>query len=156
MSLEPELNKPVAKKPITKRFQRFALIGYIGLLVLMPIWLFLIAPREGHSNAFIFVVYILPLLLPLKGIIQDKPYTYAWANFIVMFYFIHGFTLLWVAQEQLICVLLELTFASLMFIGCTYYARHRGQELGLKIRKLKEDLAEEKRHMSTTSNTNPQ
>ncbi|WP_462179727.1 DUF2069 domain-containing protein [Pseudoalteromonas gelatinilytica] len=144
MSLEPELNQPVAKKPITKRFQRFALIGYIGLLVLMPIWLFLIAPREGHSNAFIFVVYILPLLLPLKGIIQDKPYTYAWANFIVMFYFIHGFTLLWVAQEQLIWVLLELTFASLMFIGCTYYARHRGQELGLKIRKLKEELAEEK------------
>tara|TARA_Y100000310_G_scaffold28232_1_gene26891 strand:+ start:160 stop:615 length:456 start_codon:yes stop_codon:yes gene_type:complete len=144
MSLEPELNQPVAKKTITKRFQRFALIGYIGLLVLMPIWLFLIAPREGHSNAFIFVVYILPLLLPLKGIIQDKPYTYAWANFIVMFYFIHGFTLLWVAQEQLIWVLLELIFASLMFIGCTYYARHRGQELGLKIRKLKEELAEEK------------
>ena len=144
MSLEPGLNQPVAKKPITKRFQCFALIGYIGLLVLMPIWLFLIAPREGHSNAFIFVVYILPLLLPLKGIIQDKPYTYAWANFIVMFYFIHGFTLLWVAQEQLIWVLLELTFASLMFIGCTYYARHRGQELGLKIRKLKEELAEEK------------
>lgn len=144
MSVETELKQPVAKKPITKRFQRFALIGYIGLLVLMPIWLFLIAPREGHSNAFIFVVYILPLLLPLKGIIQDKPYTYAWANFIVMFYFIHGFTLLWVAQEQLIWVLLELTFASLMFIGCTYYARHRGQELGLKIRKLKEELAEEK------------
>ncbi|MGJ8485788.1 DUF2069 domain-containing protein [Pseudoalteromonas sp. SYSU M81236] len=144
MSVETELKQPVAKKPITKRFQRFALIGYVGLLVLMPIWLFLIAPREGHSNAFIFVVYILPLLLPLKGIIQDKPYTYAWANFIVMFYFIHGFTLLWVAQEQLIWVLLELTFASLMFIGCTYYARHRGQELGLKIRKLKEELAEEK------------
>ncbi|TGV20999.1 DUF2069 domain-containing protein [Pseudoalteromonas sp. MEBiC 03607] len=144
MSVDTELKQPVAKKPITKRFQRFALIGYIGLLVLMPIWLFLIAPREGHSNAFIFVVYILPLLLPLKGIIQDKPYTYAWANFIVMFYFIHGFTLLWVAQEQLIWVLLELTFASLMFIGCTYYARHRGQELGLKIRKLKEELAEEK------------
>ncbi|QLJ09358.1 DUF2069 domain-containing protein [Pseudoalteromonas sp. JSTW] len=144
MSSESELNYPVAKKPITKRFQRFALIGYIGLLILMPIWLFLIAPREGHSNAFIFVVYIVPLLLPLKGIIQDKPYTYAWANFIVMFYFIHGFTLLWVAQDQLIWVLLELTFASLMFIGCTYYARHRGQELGLKIRKLKEELAEEK------------
>lgn len=134
----------VEKKAITVRFQRIALFGYFGLLVLMPIWLYLIAPREGHSDGFIFVVYILPLLLPLKGILQDKPYTYAWANFIVMFYFIHGFTLIWVAQEQMIWVLLELLFASAMFIGCTYYARYRGQELGLKIRKLKDDLADEK------------
>lgn len=138
------MTNSVAKKKLTVRFQRIALFGYFGLLILMPIWLYLIAPREGHSNGFIFAVYILPLLLPLKGILQDKPYTYAWANFIVMFYFIHGFTLLWVAQEQLLWVLLELIFASAMFIGCTYYARHRGQELGLKIRKLKEELAEEK------------
>ncbi|WP_213607857.1 DUF2069 domain-containing protein [Pseudoalteromonas sp.] len=133
-----------AKKPITIKFQRLALFGYIGLLILMPLWMFVLAPRDGHSNAFLFLVYVLPLLLPLKGIIQDKTYTYAWANFIVMLYFLHGFTLLWVAQDELIWVLLELLFASSMFIGCTYYARHRGQELGLKIRKLKDELAEEK------------
>jgi uncharacterized membrane protein len=132
------------KKPITIKFQRTALLGYVGLLILMPLWMFILAPRDGHSAGFIFALYILPLLLPLKGIIQDKPYTYAWANFIVMLYFIHGFTLLWVAQDELLYVLLELVFASAMFIGCTYYARHRGQELGLKIRKLKEELAEEK------------
>lgn len=133
-----------AKKPITVKFQRTAIFGYVGLLILMPLWMFVFAPREGHSNGFIFTVYILPLLFPLKGIIQDKAYTYAWANFIVMLYFIHGLTLLWVAQDELVWVLLELLFASAMFIGCTYYARHRGQELGLKIRKLKDDLAEEK------------
>ncbi|MEH6395783.1 DUF2069 domain-containing protein [Pseudoalteromonas sp.] len=145
MTTRSDLNPQLTpKKALTVRFQRIAIIGYVGLLLLMPLWLFLIAPREGHSNGFIFVVYILPLLLPLKGIIQDKPYTYAWANFIVMFYFIHGFTLLWVAQDQLLWVLLELLFASMMFIGCTYYARHRGQELGLKIRKLKDELAQEK------------
>ena len=112
--------QPPAKKPITVKFQRIALIGYIGLLILIP------------------------LLLPLRGIIKDNTYTYAWANFVVMLYFIHGLTMLWVAPDELIWVLLELLFASFMFIGCTYYARHRGQELGLKIRKLKEDLADEK------------
>ncbi|MCF6435780.1 DUF2069 domain-containing protein [Pseudoalteromonas sp. MMG022] len=137
------MTKPI-KQPITITYQRLALFGYIGLLLLMPIWLFIIAPREGYSNGFIFTIYILPLLLPLKGIIQDKPYTYAWANFIVMIYFIHGLSLLWVAPDELLWVILELVFATSMFVGCTYYARHRGQELGLKIRKLKDELAEEK------------
>ncbi|RZM76416.1 DUF2069 domain-containing protein [Pseudoalteromonas rubra] len=134
----------IPKKPVTKRFQASALIGYVGLLILMPLWLFVLAPREGYSTGFVFAVYILPLLLPLKGIIQDKPYTYAWANFIVLIYFTHSLTLLWVSPEEMPLILLELFFATCMFIGCTYYARHRGQELGLKIRKLKQDLADEK------------
>lgn len=142
-----------AKKAITLTFQRIALFGYFGLLILMPLWMFVFVPREGHSIGFIFFVYILPLLLPLKGIIQDKPYTYAWANFIVMLYFIHSFTLLWIAQDELVWVLLELLFATCMFIGCTYYARHRGQELGLKIRKLKDELAEEKAAHEHNKNT---
>ncbi|CAM4155128.1 DUF2069 domain-containing protein [Pseudoalteromonas byunsanensis] len=137
------MTKPI-KQPITITYQRLALFGYVGLLLLMPIWLFILVPREGYSNGFIFVVYILPLLLPLKGIIQDKPYTYAWANFIVMIYFIHGLSLLWVAPDELVWVILELVFATSMFVGCTYYARHRGQELGLRIRKLKDELADEK------------
>ncbi|MBQ4876574.1 DUF2069 domain-containing protein [Pseudoalteromonas luteoviolacea] len=134
----------IPKQPKTKQFHRLALFGYFGLLLLMPLWLFVASPREGYSEGFVFAVYILPLLLPLKGIVQDKPYTFAWANFIVIIYFIHGLTLLWIATDELIWIALELTFASAMFIGCTYYARHRGQELGLKIRKLKEDLADEK------------
>ena len=136
--------QPPAKKPITVKFQRIALIGYIGLLILMPLWMYFVPPQEGRLDVTSLFVPIIPLLLPLRGIIKDNTYTYAWANFVVMLYFIHGLTMLWVAPDELIWVLLELLFASFMFIGCTYYARHRGQELGLKIRKLKEDLADEK------------
>ena len=136
--------QPPAKKPITVKFQRIALIGYIGLLILMPLWMYFVPPQEGPLDVMSLFVPIIPLLLPLRGIIKDNTYTYAWANFVVMLYFIHGLTMLWVAPDELIWVLLELLFASFMFIGCTYYARHRGQELGLKIRKLKEDLTDEK------------
>jgi uncharacterized membrane protein len=134
----------VEKKAITKRYQKIALLGYIGLLILMPVWLIWLEPTEGYSIGFVFILYILPLLLPLKGIIQDKTFTYAWANFVVIIYFLHGFTLLWIGENNVLYVVLELVFSSLMFIGCTYYARYRGQELGLTIRKLKEDLADEK------------
>ncbi|KDC55086.1 DUF2069 domain-containing protein [Pseudoalteromonas sp. S3431] len=133
-----------AKKPITIKFQRAALFGYVGLLVLIPLWMYFVPPLNGNASLVSLFLPIIPLLLPLRGIIKDNTYTYAWANFIVMLYFIHGLTMLWAAPAELIWVLLELVFASAMFIGCTYYTRHRGQELGLKIRKLKEELAEEK------------
>ncbi|XQF92097.1 DUF2069 domain-containing protein [Pseudoalteromonas espejiana] len=133
-----------AKKPITIKFQRAAIFGYVGLLVLIPLWMYFVPPLNGNASIAALFMPIIPLLLPLRGIIKDNTYTYAWANFIVMLYFIHGLTMLWAAPDELIWVLLELVFASAMFVGCTYYARHRGQELGLKIRKLKEELAEEK------------
>ena len=57
-----------------------------------------------------------------------------------MIYFLHSLTNLWVSSGmQQALALLELLLASLMFVGCTYYARYRGQELGLKIPKLKDD-----------------
>lgn len=133
-----------AKKPITVKFQRIAIFGYVGLLLLFPLWMYFVPPLNGNASVVSLFVPIIPLLLPLRGFIKDNTYTYAWANFIVMLYFIHGLTMLWAAPDELIWVLLELVFASAMFIGCTYYARHRGQEQGLKIRKLKEELAEEK------------
>lgn len=132
----------IKKQDKTKNFQRLAIFGYVGLLILMPLWLFYLDKPEGYSNGFIFIIYIIPLLLPLKGIIQDKIYTYAWANFIVMIYFLHSLTLLYTSCD--IFVVLELIFTTSMFVGCTYYSKHRGQELGLRIRKLKDELAEER------------
>ena len=77
---------------------------------------------------------------PFYGIVKGHAYTLAWANFIVMIYFLHSLTNLWVASGMhLYLSILELLLASMMFIGCTYYARFRGMELGLKIPRLKDD-----------------
>jgi len=82
----------------------------------------------------------LPLWFPLLGILRGKAYTFAWANFIVMIYFIHSLTHLWVSSGlTLWLAITELLASCLMFVGCTYYAKFRGQELGLKIPKLKDD-----------------
>ena len=41
-----------------------------------------------------------------------------------------------------------------LFIGCSMYARLRGRELGLGLRKLKDELADEKRAFESSSNDN--
>ena len=63
-------------------------------------------------------------------------------TFIVLIYFLHSLTTLWVLPSDRIWALLELIFASTMFLGCSYYAKYKGQELGLSIRKPKTDKAD--------------
>jgi uncharacterized membrane protein len=137
----------VAMAPRTKTYLRLARVGYWGLWLLIPVWLLWLAPasyggeNEISGNRLISTGLLwLPLWFPMYGIIKGHAYTLAWANFIVMIYFLHSLTNLWVSSglyQRL--AMLELLLASIMFIGCTYYARHRGIELGLKIPKLKDD-----------------
>lgn len=127
------------KRISTTNYQKIALVGYFSLLIYMPLWLIILSPDGALNATTTFVLFVLPLLFPLKGLIKGNPYTYAWSNFIVLIYFLHSLTALWVLPEERLWAFLELVFATLMFIGCSYYAKYRGQELGLSIRKPKED-----------------
>jgi len=122
----------------TKRLKNITLISYFSLLIYMPLWLLWINPSQGLSPLLSLVMFTVPLLFPLKGLVQGNPYTYAWANFVVMLYFLHSLTTIWVSTEDLIWASLELVFATTMFIAGSYYAKFRGQELGLSIRKKKD------------------
>ena len=42
-------------------------------------------PNEFLSTWLVLVIWVTPLLFPLKGILQGNPYTHAWANFILIF-----------------------------------------------------------------------
>ena len=128
----------------TQHYRWLALIGYIGLLIWMPLWYFVLSEQPRLSAPLIIGLWVVPLLLPMKGIIQGKPYTHAWANFIVMFYLLHGLTAIYTEEGERLYAVIELVFATVMFIGCAFYARLRGKELGLGIKKLKQEMAEEK------------
>ena len=127
------------EKPVNVPLLRtITLIGYFGLLILMPVWLIWLNPSQGISTKVSLAIFWLPLLFPMRGLLKGTPYTYAWANFMVMLNFLHGLTTLWVIPEDIPFAVLELIFATMMFIGGTYYARHKGRELGLKLPKLKD------------------
>jgi len=127
------------QKISTDNLRKIALFGYFSLLFFMPLWLLVLSPSDSLSTSTTLILFTLPLLFPLKGLLQGNPYTYAWANFIVLIYFLHSLTTLWVLPSDLPWAILELIFASAMFLGCSYYAKYKGQELGLSIRKPKKD-----------------
>lgn len=127
-------------EPATRRLLRIAQLGYVLLLALIPSWVLYFDPPALGSPQVLLVLLWTPLWLPLWGMLRGKAYTLAWANFLVMIYFLHSLTNLWVGSDLTrVLAGVELIAASMMFYGCTYYARHRGRELGLKIPKLKDD-----------------
>ena len=121
----------------TTNLKRIALTGYFSLLILMPLWLIVLNPSDGLGPILSLVMFTLPLLFPFKGLLKGDPYTFAWANFVIMIYFLHSLTTLWVSPADRLWAGLELLFVTMMFMAGSYYAKYRGQELGLSIRKPK-------------------
>jgi uncharacterized membrane protein len=125
-------------------FRRLTLTSYLLLIVWLVVWHFVLTIDKPTSTLFTILFWIVPILLPAKGLFEGKPYTYAWTNFIVMYYLLHGLTAVYAVEGERWYALVEILLCSALFTGCSFYARIRGRELGLGIRKLKEELLEEK------------
>ncbi|GAD89031.1 hypothetical protein VHA01S_014_00560 [Vibrio halioticoli NBRC 102217] len=129
--------------PKTKLWLRTAQIGHFCLLVWVLLWHSVISPPAEINPWFLTIAWCVPLLFPIKGILAQKPYTFAWANFVLLLYFLHSLTLVYVDEGERTLAIIELVISSIAFIGNTLYSRLRGRELGLKLKKLSEYKQEE-------------
>ncbi|MCG9696789.1 DUF2069 domain-containing protein [Shewanella sp. Isolate11] len=107
---------------------------YVALLLLMTAW-FGNQGLTGEYSMVFSLLWILPLLAPLKGILTGNPYTYAWASFIICLYLLHGLTLLYVTDTALVFAIIEVLLLSVLMITLPFYARVKGRELGLGLKK---------------------
>ena len=133
-----------AMSPKTKLFRYFALLGSLLLLGWVVAWQMTLSPHPHLDNVTLAIVWAVPLLLPLPGILAAKPYTHAWANFILMLYFLHALTILYVDGGERMLAAVELLLTTLGFAGNILFARFRARELGIKLKRLSEVEKKEK------------
>ena len=110
--------------------------GYLALVLMLSAW-FINKGITGEYSLVFTAMWIIPLFFPLKGIIAGKPYTYAWASYIICLYMLHGLTLLYVTDKYFVFALVEVLLLGALLIGFPFYARIRGKELGLGLKKKK-------------------
>ena len=135
---------------LTKVLSRIlALLGNIGLLAWVLIWQLYLSPHPHINHFGLALAWAIPLLLILPGIIRGNPYTHAWANFILMFYFLHSLTLIYIDDGERWLASIELLITALAFTTNIIYARMRGQELGLKLDRLSKVEKEEKKRFES-------
>ncbi len=136
---EAETNSERVPSPTTRMLQahRLTLIGYWGLVILIPVWNLWWYPSALFSNKVVTLFWLIPLVFPVLGLIRGKAYTHAWSGFIAVIYVCHGFTSLITSLPEIYPIFLEILFSCCFLFGGMYYAKWRGEQLGLQLPKKK-------------------
>ncbi|MEJ2406507.1 MAG: DUF2069 domain-containing protein [Candidatus Thiodiazotropha sp.] len=106
-----------------------AVSGYFGLIFLLLAWQGWISPPRALPISVALFLLLVPLLFPLRGILYGKAYTFAWASFLSMLYFIHGVVEAYSSPEDRWLAVLEIVLSVTFYTGSMLYARFRGREL---------------------------
>lgn len=127
------MNQPTTPlNPSLNRLRWMAVLTLLGLIVLSLLWERWLAPiRPGGSWLMLKAV---PLLLPLRGLLHGKRYTYQWSSLLILAYLTEG--LVRASSDSgtsQILAMIELTLAGIYFISVLMFCRetrpsltHRG------------------------------
>ena len=106
-----------------------AVVSLVGLIVLGLLWEMWLAPlRPGGSW---LVLKVLPLTLPLAGLLKNRMYTYRWMSLVVWLYFTEGVVRAW-SDTGLSATLagIEIALCLLLFVAVTLHVRIRLKAAG--------------------------
>ena len=90
-------------------------------------WLALVALQLALpwlAGSYWLLLLVLPLLIPLRGLLGDRRYTYKWIGFLTMLYFCIGIAELVTNPELRLYGLGTTAASTLMFLASIYYARY--------------------------------
>ena len=101
-----------------------AVASLLGLIALGMAWELWLAPlRPGGSW---LALKVLPLCIPLAGLLKNRMYTYRWVSLMVWFYFIEGVVRAWGDRAPgSWLALLEVLLCLSLFAACALHVRMR-------------------------------
>ncbi len=96
-----------------------SLLALILLSILWELWL---APL--HPGGSWLALKVLPLLLPVRGILKGRRYTYQWSSMLILLYFIEGIVRMF-SNTGLVAGLarMETGLALVFFLAAMFYAK---------------------------------
>ena len=116
---------PSTLPPPAVQLSRWLAVGSLmGLIVLGLAWELWISPlRPGGSW---LALKVLPLCLPMVGLLKNRMYTYRWVSLVVWLYFIEGVVRAWGDRAPgNYLALLEVLLCLCLFAACLLHVRMR-------------------------------
>ena len=100
-----------------------ALSGYFGLFGLLLLWVAWLEPLSRSPVALALLLWVGPLLFPVRGLLHGRPYTHAWSSFLALFYFTFGAFHAAGPMVRPWLAWLEIGLSVLWFLGAILYVR---------------------------------
>lgn len=100
-----------------------ALGGYFGTFVLIVAWYGWVSPPLRLPAHLALLALGTPLLLPLRGLLHGRPYTYAWSLFLALGYLSHGLIEAYSTPADRGLAFAEVALVLLWFTGAVGYVR---------------------------------
>jgi uncharacterized membrane protein len=112
----------ITPDPVVLCTQRAAVGSLVALIVLGLAWELWLAPTGSGSLA----LKVLPLFIPLPGLLRNRLYTYRWVSLLVWLYFAEGVVRAfgdpgvsaWLAG-------IEIVLCLVLFTACAWHVRWR-------------------------------
>ncbi len=101
-----------------------AAASLLGLIVLGVAWEMVLAPvRPGGS---LLALKVLPLILPLAGVMKNRMYTYRWLSLLVWLYFTEGAVRAWSDKPPSnYLAMIEVVLCLVLFAACSLHVKIR-------------------------------
>ena len=101
-----------------------AAISLFSLIVLGVLWEMVLAPvRPGGS---LLALKVLPLILPLAGVLKNRMYTYRWLSLLVWVYFTEGAVRAWSDKPPSnYLAMIEVVLCLVLFAACSLHVKIR-------------------------------
>lgn len=107
------------------KLSRWLAVGSLmGLIVLGLAWELALAPiRPGGSW---LALKVLPLCIPLAGLLKNRMYTYRWVSLVVWLYFTEGVVRAYSDRAPSnYLAMIEIALCMALFVACTLHVRLR-------------------------------
>ena len=113
-----------APPPFVSQTRLLAVSSLLGLILLGLLWELWLAPlRPGGSW---LALKVLPLCLPLAGLLKNRMYTYRWVSLMVWLYFTEGVVRAWSDRPPgNWLALLQVLLCCSLFVACALHVRLR-------------------------------
>ena len=100
-------------------------LKFVCLLSWLVLTAFQLALPWQMQNAWL-VLLALPLLVPLRGLLAERRYTYKWVGFMTLLYFCIGISELFSNPDLRLYGFATTIASTLLFLASIYYARYLG------------------------------